>query len=43
MTNSNVRLIDLQNMPFNEVLPLILHMEDSIFWRIINWLADQKK
>jgi hypothetical protein len=42
MTNSNVRLIDLQTMPFHQVLPLIVNMDDRVFWRIINWLADQK-
>lgn len=41
-TYGNVRLLDLQSLPFHEVLPLIVHMDDAVFWAIINWLAASK-
>lgn len=38
--NLNVRLVELQSMPFSEVLPLIVNLPDFMFWRIVQWLAE---
>ncbi|MCS5452545.1 hypothetical protein ACJVQT_23050 [Enterobacter huaxiensis] len=37
--NHIVTLLELQTLPFNEVLPLILPLPDACFWAIIKWLA----
>lgn len=26
-------------MPFEKVLPLIVKMDDAVFWAVVNWLA----
>jgi len=39
--NLNVRLIELQTMPFDQVLRLIVDLPEPFFWRIIRWLAEE--
>ncbi len=38
-TKNNTRLIDLKNLPFHQVLPLIVDLPDFQFWRVVDWLA----